>query len=204
MIDKLYPGKFRFHCDEGAFDYVYSIDDLADLAGKKYHGKRNHIYRFEEAYPRCSVQKLCDDNAVLVREMLCEWYDQKMQENPNSDFHMERAALEKALRDYKALGMEGIVLINETRVLAFSLGNRLSEDTFDVNFEKARADASGAYPMINREFSRHIRNEYPEVKFLNREEDMGIDGLRKAKQSYHPHHLVKKYWACLLDDEYEY
>jgi hypothetical protein len=117
---------------------------------------------------------------------------------------MEQVALEKALRDYRELEMEGIVLRGGGEILAFTLASRLSEDTFDVHFEKARGDVQGAYPAINCEFARYIREKHPEVRYLDREEDMGLEGLRRAKQSYYPHHMVKKYWACLLEEGYEY
>ena len=79
--------------------------------------------------------------------------------------------------------------------MAFSMGNRIHEDTFDVNFEKARADINGAYPMVNREFARRIHEKYPQIRFLNREDDMGIAGLRQAKESYFPDILLEKFIA---------
>ena len=203
-IEELYPEKFRFHSDEGSFDYVYDINDLAELAGKKYHGKRNHLNRFKEAFPNYTVSPLDESNLTRVKEMLHAWYESRLSENPDADFHMESCALEKALRHYKELEMEGLVLLDKDRVLAFTLASRLSEDTFDVNFEKALSDVQGAYPAINYEFARYIRNKYPSVKYLDREEDMGLEGLRRAKRSYHPHHMIKKYWACLLENGYEY
>ena len=117
---------------------------------------------------------------------------------------MEQAALDKAFRHYGELGMDGLVLLNGTQILAITLGSLLTEDTFDVQFEKAWADINGAYAAINCEFARYIRSKYPSVKFLDREEDMGIEGLRRAKQSYRPHHMVEKCWACLLEDGYDY
>ncbi len=203
-IETLYPGKFRFHCDEGSFDYVYSIDDLAELKGQKYHGKRNHIHRFNDTYPDYTIEALSDDNLSRVKQMAEDWYQYKLEENPNNDFHMEKAALTKAFRNYKELELEGLVLLNGDEVLAVTLGSRLSHDTFDVHFEKARPDANGAYTVINYEFARYIRDKYPEIRFLDREEDMGLEGLRKAKQSYKPHHMVEKCWACLLEDGYDY
>ena len=203
-LEELYPGEFRFHCDEGSFDYVYAIDDLADLKGKKYHGKRNHLHRFKEAFPNYTVQPLEDSNIKQVKQMVAEWYRVRLEENPNSDYLMEQAALEKAFRDYRELELDGLVLLNGEEVLAVTLASRLSEDTMDVHFEKARPDVNGAYTAINCEFARYIRNKYPKVLFLNREEDMGLEGLRRAKQSYRPHHMVKKCWACLLEDGYDY
>ena len=117
---------------------------------------------------------------------------------------MEQAAVYKALRHYDQLGLEGIVLVNEEQILAMTIGSRLSGDTFDIHFEKARAGADTAYTVINCEFARYLRSRYPELQFLNREDDLGLEGLRKAKLSYYPHHLVEKCWACLLEDGYDY
>lgn len=83
------------------------------------------------------------------------------------------------------------------------MGSRLSEDTFDIHFEKAREDVDGAYPAINCEFARHLRLKYPQVRFLDREDDMGLEGLRKAKLSYYPHHLTEKCWAYEKEDIYD-
>ena len=204
IIEALYPGKFRFHCDEASFDYVYAIDDLAELKGKKYHGKRNHVNRFQQTFPDYTVEPICQKNISVARQMASDWYHAQLQKNPNGDYHMEQAALEKAFRDYEVLELEGLILLNGSDVLAMTLASRLSEDTFDVHFEKARSDVNGAYAVINYEFARYIRAKYPNVRFLNREEDMGLEGLRKAKQSYHPHHMVEKCWACLLEDGYDY
>lgn len=203
-LEELYPGKFRFHCDEGSFDYVYSIDDLAELKGQKYHAKRNHINKFKDTFPSYTVEALNGDNIDEVMEMCEAWYKAKLEENPNSDFHMEKAALSKAFRDYKALCLEGLVLKNNGEVLAVTLGSRLAHDTFDVHFEKAKVGVNGAYAVINYEFANYIRSKYPDIKYLDREEDMGLEGLRKAKQSYKPHHMVEKCWACLLEDGYDY
>ena len=117
---------------------------------------------------------------------------------------MERQALDKALRHFRELELEGLLLQDGDEVLAFTLASRFGEDTFDVHFEKARADVQGAYTAINREFARYLREKYPQLQFLNREEDMGIPGLRKAKESYLPHHLTEKCWAHLREDEYDY
>ena len=203
-LEALYPGKFRFHCDRDSYDYVYDINNLADLPGNKYHKKRNHFNRFRDTYPEYTAEPITPDNVSLALEMTENWYETKLAENPDSDFHMERVALTKALKHFEELEMEGLLLINEEKIFALTLGSRMSPDTFDVHFEKASADINGAYAAINCEFARYIRNKYPEIQFLNREEDMGIEGLRIAKQRYYPHHMVEKCWACLLEDDYEY
>ena len=196
-LEELYPERFRFHSDEGSFDYVYSIDDLADLPGKKYDGKRNHARRFTDAYPDFVASPIDESNVPAVKKMADEWFSERLSENPDADFHMERAALEKALRDWKSLGLEGLVIRNGEEILAFTIASRMSLDTFDVNFEKAVSGAQGAYAIVNREFARYIREKYPEIRYLDREEDMGLEGLRKAKLSYHPHHFIEKRTAVM-------
>lgn len=197
VLEHYYPGKFRFHSDRDSYDYVYDINDLADLKGKRYQRKRNHYNRFRILYPDCVPQPISQDNLSAVKQMVDAWFEAKRQENPDIDYRAEQIALDKALSSYQELGLEGLVLMSGSDVLAVTLGSRMAEDTFDVHFEKARADVEGAYTAINCEFARYIRDKYPQVRFLNREEDMGLEGLRKAKESYLPHHMVEKYWASL-------
>lgn len=204
ILENSYPGMFRFHCDRDSFDYVYAIDDLADLKGRKYQRKRNHYNRFRDAFPYYAAEPLSEHNLSAVKEMVDKWYAARLAENPHADYHMERSALSKALAHCKALEMEGLVLRDGEDILAVTLGSRLSPNTFDIQFEKARWDVDGAYTVINCEFARYLRSKYPEVTFLNREEDLGLEGLRKAKLSYYPHHMVEKCWACLLEDGYDY
>ena len=204
LVEQLFPGKFRFHCDRSFFDYVYDIHDLADLKGKKYQKKRNHYNRFRERFPYCQVQSLDAGNLGAVQQMIHDWYETRLREDPQGDYHMEQVALSKALTHFQALEMEGLVLMDGETALAVTLGSRLSPDTFDIHFEKARPEAEGAYAAINCEFARYLREKFPELRYLNREDDMGLEGLRKAKLSYYPHHLVEKCWACLLEDGYDY
>ncbi|MDR3086280.1 MAG: phosphatidylglycerol lysyltransferase domain-containing protein, partial [Christensenellaceae bacterium] len=108
----------------------------------------------------------------------------------------ERAALALAAGHYAAMGLEGLFIRAEGRVLAFAIGCLGAGDCFDVVFEKAYGEVQGAFAIINREFARLIRQRHPEVVFVNREDDMGLEGLRKAKESYHPT-LEEKYCATL-------
>ncbi len=204
LLDKLYPGKFRFHCDRDFFDYVYDIHDLADLKGKKYQKKRNHLNRFRQNNPDHRLEEITEANLPVVESLVQKWYEMRLAHDPHSDFHMEQAAVKKALKYRKALALEGLILYAGDLPVAMTLGSQLSEDTFDVHFEKALDIADGAYPAINSGFANYLREKYPNLRFLNREDDMGLEGLRKAKESYYPHHLVEKYWACLLEDGYDY
>lgn len=203
-LEALYPGKFRYHFDRDFFDYVYDIDALADLKGKKLQRKRNHINKFIQLRPDFTAEPITDHNICQVRQLVDQWYRLRLEEDPHSDFHMEQAALYKALRDREALGMEGLLLKDGEELLAMTMGSRLSENTFDIHFEKALDRNDGAYAVINREFARYLREKYPQIRYLNREDDMGLEGLRKAKLSYYPDHMVEKSWACLLEDGYDY
>ena len=204
LLEELYPGQFRFHVDRDAFDYIYAIDDLADLKGRKYQRKRNHINRFHQNYPEFTLEPLTDENTIEVVLLLQKWYADREQADPHSDFHMERAAIFKALRDRAKLDIEGLLLKHNGQTLAFTMGSAMNETTFDVQFEKALDEADGAYPTINQEFAKYLREKYPKLQWLDREDDMGLEGLRKAKLSYCPHHMIEKHWACLLEDGYDY
>lgn len=199
-LDELYPGMFQFMDDRNSHDYVYTIDDLADLKGRKYHGKRNHYHRFCDTFPNYTAEPICKENLIQARQMIERWYEVKLQENPDRDYHMEQTAIARAFDNYHELGMEGLALLDGGRVLAVTLGSRMAEDTFDVHFEKAYWAVDGAYTAINYEFARYIRNKLPQIKYLNREEDMGIEGLRKSKESYKPHHMVEKISAYLVEE----
>lgn len=203
LLETLYPGAFRFYTDRDNYDYVYSIDDLADLKGRKFQKKRNHVNRFDAEHPDCRFVPLDEHSRDAALELLQNWFDRRAEVDPDGDYHLEQLALDRAFAFFGQLGMEALVLMEGDQAIAFTMGSRLSEDTFDIHFEKAREDIDGAYAAINRGFARYLREKYPEVRFLNREEDMGIPGLRKAKLSYNPHHLVEKYWARLWEDEDE-
>ena len=203
-LESLYPNQFYFHADRSSFDYVYDINDLADLKGRKLHRKRNHLKHFKKNHPDYVVTPVTLENMDRVRAFVADWYRLKLEDNPDGDYHNEQAALEKVFTHYVDLEMEGLLLEENGEVLAFTMASQMYPDTFDVHFEKARGDIDGAYTTINSEFANYIRNKYPHIKYLDREEDLGIPGLRKAKMSYFPHHLVKKYKAFPLRLSYDF
>ena len=198
-LQQWYPDQFVFHCGRDGHDYVYAIEDLAELKGKRFQPKRNHSNRFLAEYPDARILPLTDETLPDAKALADRWHQRCTEEE---DAGMELAALNRAFAHWHELGMEGLVLYVGSQVVAMTMGSRLSDDTFDVHFEKADLDNQGANAVINRAFARHIREKYPEVRFLNREEDMGIEGLRKAKLSYHPHHMVEKCWAHLVTEEF--
>ena len=188
QLEEMYPGKFTYEENRNAFDYLYEIDTLCELAGKKYQAKRNHINRFMEANPDWHTQIITDDNVSVCLDLAARWYES------HDDSEADSRALHKAFDHRKDLKFEGLILYANDGPVAFSMGNRISYDTFDVNFEKAFAEVQGAYPLVNREFARLIRAAYPDIRYLNREDDMGLENLRRAKESYHPI-LLEKYIA---------
>ncbi len=202
LLEQLYPGKLQYHFDRDSFDYVYDINDLADLKGRKLQKKRNHLNRFRAAYPDHTLEPITDENIGEVRALVDKWYALRLAENPHGDYQLEQEAIGKALGKRALLGLEGLLLRVEGEPVAMTLGSRLNKDTFDIHFEKALDVADGAYAAINNGFAGYLREKYPEVLWLNREDDMGIEGLRKAKLSYNPSRMVEKSWALLLEESY--
>jgi len=202
-LEQWYPGQFYFCPDRDSFDYVYSVEALADLKGKKLQRKRNHCNRFRLLHPGCTVQPITEENTPAVLAFTEQWYAQRKAADPTASFHLEQVAITKALQHREVLSMEGIVLQDKGRIIAMTIGSALNADTFDVHFEKAAEDYDGAYAVINQEFARYLRKKYPQLLWLNREDDLGLEGLRKAKLSYCPDHLIEKCWACLKEDGYD-
>lgn len=200
LLEQLYPGKFTFQCDRGSYDYVYNIDDLADLKGRKYQKKRNHVNKFRSLYPDWRTEVMTADHLPAVREMTRQWYEARQKMDPTGSYQLEQLALQRAFDHYEALGLDGMVLMVEDRIVAFTMASSLSTDTIDVHFEKALEDIDGAYAAINQAFAQYLRNKYPHIRYLDREEDMGLEGLRKAKLSYYPDHLKEKCWARLWEE----
>ena len=202
-LEDLFPDRFSIRPARDSFDYVYTVDALADLKGKKLQKKRNHVNRFRTEHPEYRVEPICCENVSRIQHMVNDWYVSRKLSDPEGDYFLESLAMAKAFRHYDALNMEGIALLEGDRVLAVTMGSIMAPDMLDVHFEKAVEDVPGAYNTVNAEFARHIRLKFPEVRFLNREDDMGLEGLRTAKLSYLPDHMIEKYQACLMEDIYE-
>ncbi len=196
-LERLFLGKFEFTPYRDSFDYIYTVEELTELHGKKLQAKRNHCNRFEADHPDCRSELVTPENIGHCREMVAKWYEVH---EWNEQIEQEKTAIARAFDCFQATGMDGLMLVENGEVIAFSLGARMNERYYDVCFEKAYSAMSGAYAMINREFSRMIAEKYPEVEFLNREDDMGEPGLRKAKESYQPTLLLEKFNADWKED----
>lgn len=174
-----------------AWDYVYDRESLATLKGKKLHGKRNHINKFMAKYTDYEYVVLDDSMIKDCIALYEDWSDQK-----DDNLSDEKTSVMLALHHRKALGLTGGCLLVKNELVAFTLGERLSKDMQLIHIEKAKTEIDGAYPMINQQYILH---ECQDVKYVNREEDMGLEGMRKAKRSYQPIKMVEKYLISLRD-----
>ncbi len=189
-LEQAMPGRFTFVSDRDAADYIYLSEDLIQLAGKKYHGKRNHISKFERLY-QWTYEDLSPQNMDECMALAREWCKQYGCSKENG-LDKESCALRVTFDQFGELGFIGGMLRVDGKPVAFTIGEQINGEAFVVHFEKALGDYTGAYTMINREFCRRRLGAY---RYINREEDMGLEGLRKAKLSYYPAILLEKYIA---------
>lgn len=186
----LYGDRFEIIEDRDNADYIYTAEKLCNLPGRHLASKRNHINKFERNGDWEFV-KLCPDNMTAAKDFVSEFYKEK----DDPELAEEAVAINEMFAHYDELGFIGGLLYQNGKPVAFTAGTALDDAVFDVHFEKALPNVEGAYTMVNREFARLVVNELPEIGAFNREEDMGLEGLRKAKLSYHPDILLMKYFA---------
>lgn len=175
--------------DRDGFDYVYNAADLAELRGKKYHSKRNHLNRFYEN--DWSFEPITTANITDCRAVLEQWLATNSAES-DPDKQTEADVVRISLENYSALNYTGGLLRVNGEPQAFTFGEQSAEDTFVVHVEKALLNYQGAYTAVNCEFAKTLAGRY---RYINREEDAGSPGLRKAKLSYHPAFLEEKYFV---------
>lgn len=189
QIEAWYPGRFQIEYNEDIADYVYESEKLCTLAGKKLHGKRNHINKFKSLYEgRWSYETMSDDNLEECFQMALKWRNQNgCDDDPEKNSEM--CVTLNSLRLFRELELTGGILRVDGRIVAFTIGEPVCSDTFVVHIEKAFPDVQGAYTMINQQFVEHECMDY---RYVNREEDTGDEGLRKAKRSYRPVFMVEK------------
>ena len=179
---------FTGYCLDEA-DYVYESEKLATLSGKKMHGKKNHVNRFRKEFEgRWSYESMKKENLEECFQMALKWRKENGC-NDDTDKNAEMCVTMNALRLFEELDLKGGILRIDGKIVAFTIGEPICPDTFVVHIEKAYADVPGAYTMINQQFVEHECMDY---KYVNREDDAGSEGLRKAKLSYKPVFMVEK------------
>ena len=188
LLEENFPGKFSFSYDDGNNDYIYNATDLAVLSGKKYHSKRNHITNFKKNNPDWCFEPINENNISECIDLHTNWIEEHDDNDP--DYSLEFEAVLRGFELYSQIGFKGGIIRVNSKPIAYTYGERLNDKCFVTHFEKAPADVQGAYAIINQEFAKYLLSQGYE--FINREEDLGIEGLRKAKQSYKPAVWLKK------------
>lgn len=195
---RIYGNDYIFCEYRDAFDYIYNREDLATLKGKKYHGKRNHISAFSKQY-NWKYEKVDASNTDKVKECAKKWY-QENKDRFDGTMECEQKGLYMLLDNLDKFSARAGAITVDGNVVAFTLGTPLNRETFDIHIEKALKSYETAYTVINQQFAE---NELNDFEYINREDDLGLAGLRKAKLSYKPQRLLKKYF-CIPKSDADY
>lgn len=194
FLKENYPGKFNYIEERDLFDYVYDGESMRELKGRKNVKKRNHINYFKKEYEGRYEYKLLDEKDFdACLELVQEWTSNKEENNAvDEEMEEELIGIKKLFENYSILKdklkIAGIFI--DGKLEAFTMGEYINPNMALIHIEKANPVIRGLYPFINQQF---LVNEFSDVEFVNREEDLGIEGLRKAKLSYHPVRFVEKY-----------
>ena len=196
-LEKYPHAKFNITPERNNFDYVYLAQDLINLSGRKFHGKKNHLNAFRKEYPDAVYVPITEEIIPKCREELNVWYEMHKRTNPDNSFiNYELAAINEIFDHFNEFKVKGGAILIDGKVAAFTFGEKLNSDTAVIHVEKANKNIRGIYVAINQNFVEH---EWSEMIYINREEDMGVEGLRKAKKSYRPIKMIEKFNATLAD-----
>jgi hypothetical protein len=188
VAEHLTGSRYTFFSDRDNDDYLYLGSELAELPGKRFHKKKNRISYFTARHSY-TVEPFHREHLRSALQLLDEW-KRVNDAGMNRSISAETAAAREGLEQADVLGLSGVVVLTDTGVCAFALGEKLNDTTFVCHFEKADPFLEGAAQLVNREFSRMLSAEYT---YLNREQDLGVSGLREAKSSYHPVGMIRKF-----------
>lgn len=188
QIERLVPGKYDFIEDRDNEEYIYRTDDMIRLPGKKLRMKKNHLNGFLRQYADYQYEAITKENLEDAKAGIHDWFLR------HGDIEEEEQAIKRCFDHWDALGVKGAVIRIYGKVEAFTNGDSINEKMAHIIFEKANPEIRGLYQAINRDFLMH---EFAETEFVNREEDLGLPGLREAKMGYHPDHLTEKYDVVL-------
>lgn len=193
LMEKAFPEEFSYTAARDNFDYLYPIDSLMTYSGKRLHAKKNHCNKFESEN-EWRFAELTKELIPDCLKMLNDW-SAKEADRLSQSIIDEHVAILRGAESFDELGLEGGVLYANGKLAGFAIGERLSGNCFCEHFEKAYTDIPGAYPMVCREFARMIKKKHPDICYVNREDDLGSESLRKSKLSYQPEILLEKYTA---------
>jgi len=186
---------FQVQSNRDDFDYLYQTADLIQLAGRKYHSKKNHLNSFRKDYAEAEYLPITPEIVQDCKLNINAWYKMRSQDLPDDPFlALERAAVIEVLNNFTDFKLQGGAIAVGKRIVAFTFGEQLNRDTAVIHVEKADPAVRGAYPAINQAFLAH---EWSHLPYVNRQEDMGIAGMRKAKESYKPVRMIEKFTAAM-------
>ena len=189
ILKEIFGEKININKNRDAFDYVYSVEKLANLSGRKYHSKKNHFNSFKNNF-NFIYEEINENNLQECIEFANEWY---LQNEAIPMLLKEQRVLNKTFENYFKLNLIGAIIKINGKIVAFCIGEKMyNSNMFCTHFEKASSEFPKAYTAINKLFSEFSINNF---EFVNREDDAGIEGLRKAKLSYYPEFILKKYYA---------
>lgn len=188
QFKELYGKYYDIIESRNEFDYIYTSENLINLSGKKYHSKRNHISTFSKRYD-WHYEDIGPANIDLVKQCATTWYNQHSI-NIDDELKTEMLGVMLMLDNIESLAIKGGAIIIKNSVVAFTIGSAINQNIYNIHIEKALNEYDGAYAVINNEFaSRNLKG----YKYINREDDLGVEGLRKSKLSYKPEILLPKY-----------
>lgn len=180
-------------------DYLYEAGSLATLTGHKYNKKRNRVNKFRNTYPDFEYQRMDEHNREEVKNFFRDF--RQAFEKDNMLFDYEESMVQVVLDHYKKFNFEGGIIKVAGKTVAFTVGEIVG-DTLFVHIEKALREYDGVYEMINQQFARDIVQHYEKVRYINREEDVGDEGLRQAKLSYNPVAVLNKYNVIINQENF--
>lgn len=198
ILERDFPHRFTFIPRRERFDYIYHTRELIELSGRKFHKKKNHLNKFYLQYPQTCYESIDSTNLGELMEVSNAWFESQWNQGINQKdrgLYFENLGIRDALDFFMKLNLRGGLLRVDSEIVAFSFGEEVSKRCALIHIEKANVAFAGAYQAINQSLLKH---EFAHLDYANREEDLGIEGLRKAKLSYQPAFLLEKYDARLL------
>lgn len=187
------PNMFDIVSNRDRFDYLYNVSDLINLSGRKLHNKKNHLNKFKNLYPDFVYERIDSSNNLEVLSIYTAWFN----DNPNLNDGLinEFKGIEASLKNFHLLDMKGAIIRIEGKIAALSLAEQINDNSVVIHIEKGNIFYDGIYQAINQQF---LANDWSHMEFVNREEDLGIQGLRHAKMTYNPIRFVEKFNANLI------
>lgn len=191
MLEINYPSLFSYDYSEDYSEYIYTTEALSVLPGRALRDKRNRVRAFYSAYEgHIKIQNISSENISDVFEFQKEWITDRLSQEYDEMLDRENEAIKYYLSSFDEFELKGIIVYVKGTVVGYAAGYALNDNCMDELIEKGRRDITGIYQLLCNEFALLCCKGY---KYINREEDIGVEGLRRAKRSYCPDHMLNKY-----------